>query len=152
MTPEILTNLGPTAAAVIIALAGYRFYNQSSDRFSASIDKFNTTIQNQMRDSNKINKDMALKMQSLSEVIGDQNDQIKNMATLHKESTEKLHIQLKEEQQMREKWYEWIAKTVKNGHDVKNIKITCKLEFGKTMIEESSSIRLKGEDDVITNN
>ena len=35
---------------------------------------------------------------------------------------------------------------------LKNIKITCKLEFGKTMIEESSSIRLKGEDDVITNN
>lgn len=123
MTPEILTNLGPTAAAVIIALAGYRFYNQSSERFSASIDKFNTTIQNQMRDSNKINKDMALKMQSLSEVIGDQNDQIKNMATLHKESTEKLHIQLKEEQQIREKWYEWVSKTIKNGHDVKNIKI-----------------------------
>ena len=123
MTPEILTNLGPTAAAVIIALAGYRFYNQSSERFSASIDKFNTTIQNQMRDSNKINKDMALKMQSLSEVIGDQNDQIKNMATLHKESTEKLHIQLKEEQQIREKWYEWVSKTIKNGHEVKNIKI-----------------------------
>jgi hypothetical protein len=37
-------------------------------------------------------------------------------------------------------------------YNVKNIKITCKLEFGKTMIEESSSIRLKGEDDVITNN
>lgn len=88
MTPEILTNLGPTAAAVIIALAGYRFYNQSTERFSATIDKFNTTITSQMRDSNKINKDMALKMQDLTNVIVEQSK-------THKESTEKLHSQLK---------------------------------------------------------